>query len=97
MDLTADFVYCRLHGNAELYNSRYREDELDCWAERIRAWSKGKPMFDGNFVTRPDEHPRPRDVYLFFDNTDKLHAPEDARALMQRLGVRWPHSVSLAA
>jgi uncharacterized protein YecE (DUF72 family) len=97
MDLTADFVYCRLHGNTELYNSRYREDELDQWAERLRAWSEGKPMRDGNFVAAPEAHPRARDVYLFFDNTDKLHAPGDARKLMRRLGITWPRPVSLAA
>jgi uncharacterized protein YecE (DUF72 family) len=33
-----------------------------------------------------DDH-RPRDVYVFFDNTDKLEAPGNARGLMQRLGV----------
>lgn len=37
MDLTADFVYCRLHGSVELYNSGYTDKELDRWARRIRA------------------------------------------------------------
>ena len=27
----------------------------------------------------------PRDVYVYFDNTDKLMAPRDARVLMRRL------------
>ncbi len=44
-------------------------------------------MRDGNFVTGPEEDPRPRDVYFYFDNTDKLHAPDNAIGLMQRLGV----------
>jgi uncharacterized protein YecE (DUF72 family) len=87
MDLTSDFVYCRLHGSVELYNSRYTEDELDRWAARVRAWSAGEPMRDGNFVVGPELRPRPRDVYVYFDNTDKLHAPDNARSLMQRLGV----------
>src|SRR5690606_22689884 len=38
MDLTADFVYCRLHGSEELYVSGYDSGSLDRWAERIRAW-----------------------------------------------------------
>lgn len=81
MDLTADFVYCRLHGNTELYNSRYRPEELKRWAARIKAWRNGDPMRDGVFVTAPDSSVRPRDVYVYFDNTDKLHAPDDARRL----------------
>jgi uncharacterized protein YecE (DUF72 family) len=44
-------------------------------------------MRDGNFVTGPELRPWPRDVYVYFDNTDKLHAPDNARGLMQRLGV----------
>lgn len=87
MDLTADFVYCRLHGSTELYRSAYAPEALDRWAARINAWSRGRPMTDGNFVTAPVDDGRPRDVFLFFDNTDKLQAPDDARALMARLGV----------
>jgi uncharacterized protein YecE (DUF72 family) len=37
-DVTADFVYVRLHGAQELYASGYTEPELDRWAERVRAW-----------------------------------------------------------
>jgi uncharacterized protein YecE (DUF72 family) len=89
MDLTSDFVYCRLHGNAQLYRSRYRAEEIDLWADRIRAWSQGRPMTRGNFVAGPETEARPRDVYLYFDNTDKLHAPKDAQRLMRRLAVEW--------
>lgn len=87
MDVTADFVYCRLHGSTELYRSRYSDAELDRWAARIRAWSSGATMTDGNFVLPPLADNRQRDVFVFFDNTDKLHAPDNARGLMQRLGV----------
>jgi uncharacterized protein YecE (DUF72 family) len=87
MDVTADFVYCRLHGSTELYNSRYTDDELDRWAARISAWSTGASMTHGNFIAPPLADNRPRDVYVFFDNTDKLEAPGNARGLMQRLGV----------
>ncbi|MEO6395752.1 MAG: DUF72 domain-containing protein [Devosia sp.] len=87
MDLTSDFVYCRLHGSTELYRSRYSDAELDRWASRIRAWSSGATMTDGNFVTNPSSDRTPRDVFLFFDNTDKLQAPDNARGLMARLGI----------
>lgn len=85
MDLTCDFVYCRLHGSRELYRSGYNAAELDRWANRIRAWRDGKPMGNGTFVGPPAKA-MPRDVYVYFDNTDKLMAPRDAQALMRRLG-----------
>ncbi len=37
-DVTADFVYVRLHGDVELYTSGYSEDALDRWAATIRGW-----------------------------------------------------------
>jgi uncharacterized protein YecE (DUF72 family) len=38
-DVTADFVYVRLHGAKELYASGYDDDELAVWADRILAWT----------------------------------------------------------
>ncbi|TQM80149.1 uncharacterized protein YecE (DUF72 family) [Saccharothrix saharensis] len=38
-ELTADFVYVRLHGDEELYVSAYSDPALDRWASRVRAWS----------------------------------------------------------
>ncbi len=84
MDLTTDFVYCRLHGSRELYRSGYSAAELGRWAKRIRAWRDGRPMRDGTFVGKQAKA-APRDVYVYFDNTDKLMAPRDAQALMRRL------------
>ena len=40
-EVTADFVYARLHGSRELYVSGYTDEELDGWAERVRAWLAG--------------------------------------------------------
>lgn len=86
MDITADFIYCRLHGSEDLYRSPYDDAALERWVRRIRAWSTGKPMRDGEFVgTRAAKATR-RDVFLYFDNTDKVHAPRDACRLAARLG-----------
>jgi len=41
MDVTSDFVYCRLHGSEELYASGYGDKALDLWADRIAAWATG--------------------------------------------------------
>ncbi|MBV9592604.1 MAG: DUF72 domain-containing protein [Actinobacteria bacterium] len=35
---TADFGYIRLHGATQLYTSRYNDQELRGWAERISRW-----------------------------------------------------------
>lgn len=39
-DVTADFVYVRLHGSKKLYASGYTNAELDGWAKKIEAWKK---------------------------------------------------------
>ena len=50
MDITADFIYVRLHGSTELYRSAYSRAALKRWAARVKAWRDGKPMTDGHFV-----------------------------------------------
>jgi uncharacterized protein YecE (DUF72 family) len=37
--VTAGFVYCRLHGDTELYASGYSDRALDAWADRCRGWA----------------------------------------------------------
>ena len=87
-DVTADFVYARLHGSQVLYQSAYTDAELDRWAARIAAWRTGRPAADARLIsTRPPPRRRLRDVYCYFDNTDKLQAPIDARRLIERLGL----------
>jgi len=53
-EVTADFVYCRLHGSRVLYGSPYAEEELQTWAERARGWSaEGRDVFiyfDNDFL-----------------------------------------------
>jgi uncharacterized protein YecE (DUF72 family) len=39
LEVTADFVYVRLHGDRELYASGYSAAALDEWAARCRAWA----------------------------------------------------------
>jgi uncharacterized protein YecE (DUF72 family) len=67
-EVTADFVYVRLHGSQELYASGYTDAELDGWASRIGAWRASG-----------------RDVYVYFDNDIKVHAPYDAMRMARRV------------
>jgi uncharacterized protein YecE (DUF72 family) len=87
-DLTADFVYLRLHGDEELYASGYSDAALDRWAERIDAWRRGTQLADARLASSVAAPPRQRrDVYCYFDNDVKVHAPYDAAHLAARLGV----------
>jgi uncharacterized protein YecE (DUF72 family) len=89
MDVTADFVYCRLHGSRELYRSGYNAADLDCWADRIGHWAAGKPA-EGNYAGRIAARGGRLDVFVFFDNTDKREAPKNAAQLMRLLGQAVP-------
>jgi uncharacterized protein YecE (DUF72 family) len=39
-EVTADFVYVRLHGDEELYTSGYSDEALGRWARKIRGWAR---------------------------------------------------------
>jgi uncharacterized protein YecE (DUF72 family) len=69
-EVTADFVYVRLHGSRELYASGYTDAELDDWARKVARWRRAG-----------------RDVYVYFDNDAKVHAPFDALRLAERVRV----------
>ena len=85
-DVTADFLYLRLHGSEELYASGYDDAALDRWAARIRYWSQGAQPEDAKLIdaTARPRH-RARDVQVYFDNDAKVRAPVDAQALRKRL------------
>jgi len=83
-DLTADFVYVRLHGDQALYTSGYGEAALAGWARRIAAWRQGGQVEDARLAAGAAARKRARrDVFCYFDNDVKVHAPFDAMRLAQ--------------
>lgn len=78
-EVTANFVYVRLHGDKELYVSGYSPAVLDRWAQRIRSWQKSN-----------------LDVYVYFDNDAKVHAPFDAIHLAGLVGGLAPQTAPFA-
>jgi uncharacterized protein YecE (DUF72 family) len=87
-DVTADFVYVRLHGEQEIYASGYTEEALDRWAARILAWSEGREPEDARRISQvPPRRRATRDVYCYFDNDIKVKAPFDAKRLIEKLGL----------
>jgi uncharacterized protein YecE (DUF72 family) len=86
MDLSSDFVYCRLHGSEVLYTSGYDDASLNQWAARIAAWARGAEAPDGERASpKPGPKLSQRDVYVYFDNDVKVRAPRDAHSLIVKL------------
>jgi uncharacterized protein YecE (DUF72 family) len=83
-DVTADFVYVRLHGDVELYKSGYTAAALERWAARIRGWRDGRKLPETKLLA-PARRARRRDVYVYFDNDVKVHAPYDAMSLAAKV------------
>ncbi|HVO87271.1 MAG TPA: DUF72 domain-containing protein [Casimicrobiaceae bacterium] len=83
-DVTADFVYLRLHGDETVYPDGYTQPALERWKQRIDCWRAGGEPEDavraGNVAA-----PRlpSRDIYCYFDNDTKACAPRDAQRLIE--------------
>ena len=90
-EVTTDFIYVRLHGDKELYASGYSEPVLREWSRRIRAWNRGDDAPDATTYGPPAERRvAGRDVYVYFDNDVKTHAPFDAMKLTHLLALGPP-------
>jgi uncharacterized protein YecE (DUF72 family) len=85
-DVTSSFMYLRLHGDKRLYESGYGPRAIARWAERIAAWrAGGEPADAQRVLDRAPPSRAARDVYVYFDNDVKVHAPFDAAALARAL------------
>jgi uncharacterized protein YecE (DUF72 family) len=86
MDITADYLYCRLHGSEKLYASGYDPPAIDAWAQRVVTWSRGGEVTDGKHASpEPGLDRSSRDVFVYFDNDAKVRAPHDAQCLSKRI------------
>ena len=84
-DLTTDFIYIRLHGAEKLYVSGYDEPALKWWARRIKLWRQGRQPGDARLVGMHKSDSQLRNVFVYFDNDAKVHAPFDAIRLSERV------------
>lgn len=87
-DITADFVYARLHGSEQLYASGYSDDALDDWARWFRSWSKSQSPREVDRVSATKACVKVKDIFVYFDNDMKVRAPFDALKLAKRLKVK---------
>ena len=88
-DVTADFIYLRLHGDKELYASGYGDAALDRWAERIRAWRRGGEPRDARRASATPRAPRrARATCTAISTTTSRCGRRSTRiALMRKLGL----------
>ncbi|MCC2677816.1 MAG: hypothetical protein K0R29_392 [Pseudobdellovibrio sp.] len=85
-DLTADFVYVRLHGFKELYTGGYTLPALKKWKEKFLCWQAGntadRPVLIADHIKGRSKK---KDMFIYFDNDAKVNAPFDAAALASLL------------
>lgn len=84
MDVTSDFVYCRLLGSRTPQAGDYDNAALDEWGRRIKIWAAGEEPADAERVGGK-ARPRKRDAFVFFDNDRKVRTPANAMELIRRL------------
>jgi uncharacterized protein YecE (DUF72 family) len=86
-EITAGFVYYRLHGSQRTYQSSYSRAELRRWAARIQAAERGELLDDAARISElAIPRRKSRDAYVYFDNDGAAHAPRNALELVKRLG-----------
>jgi uncharacterized protein YecE (DUF72 family) len=85
-DVTADFIYVRLHGDEQIYVSGYTDAALDEWSAKLNAWRCGaQPKGARRTSDRSPPMRKHRDVFVYFDNDVKVRSPLDAMGLAKRL------------
>lgn len=86
-DVTGDFVYARLQTGHDEIATCYPPSALDAWAARARLWAEGKAPGDLPLAAPDEPAPvKPRDVFIYFITSGKVHAPHGAMAFMERVG-----------
>ncbi|MNL14491.1 hypothetical protein D3C87_1354340 [compost metagenome] len=87
-DITSDFIYLRLHGDEDLYASGYGDEMLNWWGARVKAWHSGQEPKNSFALLEDVPKASAKDVYVYFDNDVKVHAPFDAQKLMKILKIK---------
>ncbi|TDG03078.1 DUF72 domain-containing protein [Paraburkholderia guartelaensis] len=86
-DTSAPFVYARIMGTAQDHPQGYAPADLDLWATRALAWSRGETPDDLATYAKPLAAKAGRDVYLYVISGFKERNPAAAMALIERLGT----------
>ena len=60
------------------------EPRADWWATRLKLWRKGQQPKDAKLVTAKGKS-QSHDLFVYFDNDAKVHAPFDAQTLARKM------------
>lgn len=85
-DITGDVIYARLMRTRQDIDTGYPPEELDDWAQRTRAWSRGEDPPELPHLADRTGGRRGRDVFVYFISGAKQRNPAAAGALMERTG-----------
>ena len=86
-DVTADFMYLRLHGDKQLYASGYTRGRAGTLVRTHPRLATRPRARDASAREWRGDVSQTRDVFCYFDNDVKVRAPFDADRLMQKLGL----------
>lgn len=89
-DQTGGFVYARLMNAEAGCETGYAPDALDRWHAATDAWREGRLPDGLSPLLAKAQAEKPGDVFVFFINGAKEHAPAAAISLLQRLGFEPP-------
>lgn len=83
-DITSDHIYLRLHGDESFYRTQYEDSQINFFARRLQAWVQGRyPPHSQNLLN--EEFSPPQDIFVYFDNDLKIHAPQNALKLQESM------------
>ena len=69
-EITADFIYARMHGEGPEFKKGYPPKVIKEWATKLKRWSTNKKL---------------KDFFIYFDTEKKVYAPSDAKNLTKLL------------
>lgn len=81
-DVTANFIYARMHGQEKAYKKGYPPAQIKSWAKRVSLWTAGKEPADAARIEGRAPARKSRDAFIYFDTEAKARAPLDALALI---------------
>jgi uncharacterized protein YecE (DUF72 family) len=86
-DLTSDFVYVRMSGEGPEFKNGYTDSALKRMAKRIKLWAKGGQPKDANCISQQEPYPGKKDVFVYFNNDEKINAPQDAARMLKQFKI----------
>ena len=89
-DLTADFVYMRMHGQKKGQIKGYTKKEIKEIAQRVEDLRSGKTPKDLQTHSSIKPKKKKRDVFVYFDNDAKAYSPKNAMELSELLDINRP-------